>query len=95
MLVQPAFSVFADGKSYPKLATTARENGSLDNQIKAEANAGATWSIRLRRYGPAGGGRDDTVPAPHACYDKPGRGQSATCNEAKGSDGTRSPQKKE
>ena len=94
-LVQPAFRVIADGESYPELATTARENGAFGNQMESEANAGATWSIRLRRYGPVGSGTDGAVPAPHACYGKPGRGRSATRDEAEGSDGTRSSEEKE
>ena len=44
---------------------------------------------------PSGGGTYDAVPAPHARYGKPGRGQSATRDEAEGSDGARSPQEKE
>ena len=88
-IVQPAFRVVADGESYPELATTARENGAFDNRIEGGANAGATWSIRLRRYSPAGGGTDN------ARYSKSGRGQSATRDEPKGSDGTRTSQEKE
>ena len=64
-LVQPAFRVVADGESYPELATTARENGVFGNQMEGGANAGATWSIWFRRYGPAGGGTDDAVSVPH------------------------------
>ena len=85
-LVQPAFHVVADGESYPELATTAREIRAFGNLMEGGANAGTTWSIWLRRYGPAGGGTDDAVPAPHARYDKPGRGQRATRDEAEGSD---------
>ena len=48
-LVHPAFHVAVDGGSYPELATTARENGAFGNQMEGGANAGATWSIRLRR----------------------------------------------
>ena len=64
--VQPAFCVIADGKSYPELATRARENGEFGNHMESGTNAGVTWSIRLRRYGPVGGGTDDAVPVPHA-----------------------------
>ena len=70
--MQPAFCVVADGENYPEMAPAARENRAVDNQMKGGANAGATWLIRLRRYGSAGGGTDDVVPAPHARYDKPG-----------------------
>ena len=64
-LVQPAFCVVANDKSYPELVTTAWENGVFDNQMEDGANAGATWSIWFRRYGPAGGGTDDAVSVPH------------------------------
>ena len=63
--------------------------------MEGGSNAGATWSIWLRRYGPAGGGTDDIVLVPHARYGKPGRGQSATRDKAEGSDGSSSPHKKE
>ena len=85
--MQPAFFVVADGQSYPKLATTAHENRVFHNQMKGGANAGTTWSIRLRQYGLAGGGTNDAVPTPHT--------QSATLDKARGSDGTRSPHKKD
>ena len=94
-LVRTPFRVVADGESYPELATMARENGAFDNQMEGGANVGATWLIQLRRYDPAGGGTDDAMPVPHDRYGKPGRGRSATRNEAEGSDGTGSPQKKE
>ena len=70
--MQPAFHVVADGESYPELDTTARENRAFGNQMEDRANAGVTWPIRLRRYGPAGSGIDDTVSVPHASYGKPG-----------------------
>ena len=94
VLVMPTFCVVADGKSYPELATTVQEIGAFGNQMDGGANAGTTWSIRLRRYGPAGGRMDDAVPVPHTCYDKPGQGRSAIRDEAKGSAGTRSSHKK-
>ena len=74
---------------------TLRENGVFDNQMEGGANTGATWSIRLRRYGPVGGGTDDAVPTTYACYNKPGRGRSATRDESEGSDGTRLSEEKE
>ena len=93
-LMQPVFRVVAGDEIYPELATTAQEIGAFGNQMEGGANAGTTWLIRLRKYGPAGGGTDDAVPAPHACYDKPGRSRSATRDEAEGSDGTRLSHKK-
>ena len=41
-LVQSVFLVATDGENYPDLATTARENGTIDNQIEGGGNGGAT-----------------------------------------------------
>ena len=61
-LVQPTCCVVADRKSYPKLATTAQENGTFDNQMEDGVNAGATWSIWLWQYGPAASERMAPCP---------------------------------
>ena len=95
LIVQPDFFVVVNDERYPELVTKVRENGTFNKQMEGGANAGATWSIRLRRYVPAAGGTDDVMPAPHARYGKPGRGRIATRDEAEGSGVTRSSEEKE
>jgi hypothetical protein len=58
-LIRTAFQIVAgeggtkDSYSYEELASEALENKSFDDMILNEGiNANATWSIRLRRYGP-------------------------------------------
>jgi len=60
-LIRTAFQIVAGGGrggtddeySYEELAIEALENNSFDDMIQNEGiNANATWSIRLRRYGP-------------------------------------------
>ena len=51
-LIRTAFKLVASGESYEQLAMKALHNKSFNDIMKGGANENATWSIRLRRYGP-------------------------------------------
>lgn len=51
-LVRNGFLVVARGNSYEQLAVRALDYGSFNDMMKGGSNEDATWSIRLRRYGP-------------------------------------------
>jgi len=51
-LIRTAFQIVAEGASYEELATVALDNGSFLDIMEGGTNVNATWSIRLRRYGP-------------------------------------------
>jgi hypothetical protein len=51
-LVRNGFLLVACGNSYEELAKKAMDYGSFDDIMEGGSNQDATWSIRLRRYGP-------------------------------------------
>lgn len=51
-LIRTAFEIVARGESYEKLASIALENDSFTDMMEGGDRKDATWSIRLRRYGP-------------------------------------------
>ena len=51
-LIRTAFQIVSKGTSHKELATKAIDNGSFDDKMTGGVNEDATWSIRLRRYGP-------------------------------------------
>ena len=51
-LIRTAFQIVASGESYEKLASIALDNNSFTDIMTGGTNENATWSIRLRRYGP-------------------------------------------
>ena len=58
-LVRNGFLLVANGDSFEQLAMKAMEKGSFNDLMEGGSNQNATWSIRLRRYGPG----DETVDA--------------------------------
>lgn len=55
-LVRAVFRIAAAGASPRELAATAAGNGSFDDLMAGGRRADATWSVRLRRYGPGPAG---------------------------------------
>ncbi|KAL7535387.1 hypothetical protein ACHAXR_006450 [Thalassiosira sp. AJA248-18] len=51
-LIRTAFQIVSEGESYEDLAMKALDNHSFEDIMEGGVNADATWSIRLRRYGP-------------------------------------------
>ena len=51
-LIRTAFKLVAAGENYEQLAKKALHNKSFNDIMKEGVNENATWSIRLRRYGP-------------------------------------------
>mmetsp|Transcript_13921 Transcript_13921/g.28378 ORF Transcript_13921/g.28378 Transcript_13921/m.28378 type:complete len:545 (+) Transcript_13921:110-1744(+) len=51
-LVRNGFLLVASGNSYEELAVKAMDYGSFNDVMEGGSNQDATWSIRLRRYGP-------------------------------------------
>ncbi len=51
-LVRNGFLLVASGNSYEELAAKAVDYGSFNDIMEGGSNQDATWSIRLRRYGP-------------------------------------------
>ena len=51
-LIRTAFQIVSKGTSHKELATKAIDNGSFNDKMTGGVNEDATWSIRLRRYGP-------------------------------------------
>lgn len=51
-LVRNGFLLVASGNSYEELAMKALDYGSFNDIMEGGSNQDATWSIRLRRYGP-------------------------------------------
>lgn len=51
-LVRNGFLLIASGSSYEQLATKAMDYGAFDDMMEGGSNQDATWSIRLRQYGP-------------------------------------------
>ncbi len=51
-LVRNGFLLVASGNSYEELAMKAIDYGSFNDIMEGGSNQDATWSIRLRRYGP-------------------------------------------
>eukprot|EP00986_Skeletonema_menzelii_P017614 scaffold20758_cov164-Skeletonema_menzelii.AAC.5 len=51
-LVRNGFLLVANGNSYEELAMKALNYGSFNDIMEGGSNQDATWSIRLRRYGP-------------------------------------------
>lgn len=51
-LVRNGFLLVASGNSYEELAVKALDYGSFNDIMEGGSNQDATWSIRLRRYGP-------------------------------------------
>lgn len=51
-LIRTAFQIISEGTSHEELAMKALEYGSFEDIMEGGVNEDATWSIRLRRYGP-------------------------------------------
>ena len=51
-LIRTAFQIVAAGQSYEELASIALDSNSFTDIMTGGTNENATWSIRLRRYGP-------------------------------------------
>lgn len=51
-LIRTTFQIVAEGQTYEELATKALVDEAFTDMMEGGINEDATWSIRLRRYGP-------------------------------------------